>query len=143
MSTDQTARERRIANDVAHAEAKWGMPDLSPGLAASPERLAYDARLRGDRTFQVEIVVSVVEGNVDPARGPLTRTRQIDYGYNVVDRIEEQGWRLEQVATSYAITGSLGHRTYAWTAEHGRTSALYVFRRAEQGADVATPAAGV
>ncbi len=72
-----------------------GMSDATAQRAVSPERLAYDAWMRGERTFQVDLVISHDEGYVHPIRVPATRTKRIESAENVIDRIEEQGWKLD------------------------------------------------
>jgi hypothetical protein len=116
--------------DPALQEAQWGMPDVTERPVVTPERLAYEARTRGERTFQIDLVISRDQGFVHPTRGPYTRTKRVDNG-NVLDRIEEQGWRLEHVALAHAQTGSIGHEGYPWFAYHGTHTALYVFRRVD------------
>ena len=112
--TDPRATSRADLED-----AQWGMADATEQRAAPPERLAYDAWMRGERTFQIELEISRDAGFVHPTRGPATRTRRIESAENVIDKIEEQGWRLEHVALAHAQTGSIGHEGYPWFAFHG------------------------
>lgn len=120
-------------------DAQWGMADATEKRTESPERLAYDAWMCGERTFQIDLVISRDEGFVHPTRGPATRTRRVESGENVIDKIEEQGWRLEHVALAHAQTGSIGHEGYPWFAFHGKHTALYIFRRVEQTPNIVGP----
>ncbi|MDT4950152.1 MAG: hypothetical protein QOJ37_2747 [Pseudonocardiales bacterium] len=136
MTDDAT---QRAAKDAARQDAQWGMADATEKRPVSPERLAYEAWMRGERTFQIDLVVSRDEGFVHPTRGPATRTKQIESDVNIIDRIEEQGWRLEHVALAHAQTGSIGHEGYPWFAFHGKHTALYIFRRVEQAPNIVGP----
>lgn len=99
----------------------------------SPEQLARQAYERGDQLFQIDLVVSAVQGAVSNS-DILTRTVRGESG-DVLGAIEAQGWRLEHVATSFVETGSTSVKKFfsdtgALVANHGHLVALYVFRRA-------------
>ncbi|MEO9138571.1 MAG: hypothetical protein ABI345_05835 [Jatrophihabitans sp.] len=134
MNDDSASRARAAAE-----EAQWGMSDASEKESATPERLGYEAWMRGERTFQIDLVISRDEGYVHPTRGPATRTKREGLGENVIDRVESQGWRLEHVALAHAQTGSIGHEGYPWFAFHGKLTALYIFRRVEQTPNIVGP----
>lgn len=125
-----TRRERWAAADQARADAKWGMTYLPDPRSASPERLAYEARERGDRWFQIDLPVAYVQGTLNAAQN-YTRTYRPE-PVDVIGAIEAQGWRLEHVAATFVsrgedAMGQLGGATAV--AYHGEMVGLYVFRR--------------
>jgi hypothetical protein len=138
-------RERWAANDAATVaaaatsladSASWGMPHAPEVRTASPERLAYEAYERGDHFFQIDVVVSVIQGHISIG---MTMTRLYrPEPYDTIGAIEAQGWHLEHVSTSFVETGSsatkrvLANAGSTLVANHGSLVALYVFRRAER-----------
>lgn len=59
MSDEMSRREKWAAADAARAQARWGMSYMPDSRTATPERLAYEARERGDRWFQVDVAINV------------------------------------------------------------------------------------
>jgi hypothetical protein len=117
--------------DRARFEASWGVAYMPDEREASPERLAYEARERGDQTFQIDLVLRVEQamGGTEFAR-VYTRTKRIDHG-DVIGRVEAQGWRLEHVSTSYATVGTHLIPASSYHGHNGHLVAFYVFRRRE------------
>jgi hypothetical protein len=105
------------------------MPDPR---VASPARLAYEARERGDRLFQIDLVVSAQQGFAQLGSAG-TRTYRVGEG-----SIEEQGWHLEHVSTTFVQAGSsatkriMANAGSTEVATHGHVIGLYVFRRAAE-----------
>ena len=133
MADGQSRRERWAASDVARAEARWGMAYAPDSRVASPERLAYEAYERGDRWFQIDMVLHAVQGAVDlgGAYSRVQRGAEADF----IGPIEAQGWTLEHVATTFAQHGQSvmsGAGGAAEAAAHGVMIGLYVFRRSER-----------
>lgn len=118
---------------VSEAEQYWGMGHVPDARVASPERLAYEARERGDQLFQIDLIVNVVQGRafVGAASTRVYRPEAVD----TLGLIEAQGWRLEHVSTTFVQTGSsatkrvLANAGSTEVATHGQLVALYVFRR--------------
>lgn len=99
---------------------------------ATPRELAREAHERGDQLFQIDLVVSAIQGSVDNT-APMTRTIRAEAG-DVLGAIEAEGWRLEHVSTSFVETGSTSVKKFfsdtgGLVANHGHLVALYVFRR--------------
>lgn len=98
-----------------------------------PAQLARTAHERGDQFFQIDLVVSAVQGAVSNS-SIMTRTVRADAG-DVLGAIEAEGWRLEHVSTTFVDTGSTSVRKFfadtgTLVANHGHVIGLYVFRRA-------------
>lgn len=130
--TDETMtrRERWAAADAARSDARWGMTYAPDPRTATPERLAYEARERGDRWFQIDVPVSYTQGTVN-AYDNYTRTHRAPE-VDVIGSVEAQGWELAHVAATFVLRGeaSMEHLGgAAATASHGEVVALYVFRR--------------
>jgi hypothetical protein len=109
------------ANSPEDATADW-----------SPVELARAAYVRGDRYFQIDLVVSATQ--VIEEHGTFfTRTYRPDLAADLLGQIEDQGWALEHVSTSFVLRGwstaMFGIGEESTSADHGRLVALYVFRR--------------
>jgi hypothetical protein len=112
----------------------WGITHV-PDETSTPQRLAYEAYKRGDRVFQVDVVVSVIQGQ---AWMGSTVTRFVrPEPFDTIGAIEAQGWRLEHTSAAFVENGSsatkrlLANVGSTEVANHGSLVALYVFRRAE------------
>jgi hypothetical protein len=130
MTDDMSRREKWAAADAARAQARWGMSYLPDPKTATPERLAYEARERGDEWFQIDVAISVVQGAVNAVDG-FTQTARSDSA-DFIGPIEAQGWTLQHVSTTYVIRGQSTMATVGGAAEHafhGELVGLYVFRR--------------
>jgi hypothetical protein len=130
MTDDMSRREKWAAADAARAQARWGMSYLPDPRSATPERLAYEARERGDEWFQIDVAISVVQGAVNAVDG-FTQTARSDSA-DFIGPIEAQGWTLQHVSTTYVIRGQSTMATVGDAAEHafhGELVGLYVFRR--------------
>lgn len=103
--------------------------------SASPVALARQTYDRGDRYFQIDLVVSVTQ--VIEEQGSLrTGTYRPHMPADLLGQIEDQGWSLEHVSTSFVLHGTsttmFGIGEESRSADHGSLIALYVFRRATQ-----------
>ena len=130
MTDDMSRREKWAAADAARAQARWGMSYMPDSRAATPERLAYEARERGDQWFQIDVAINVVQGAVSvvDAYTQTARTESADF----IGPIEAQGWTLEHVSTTFVTRGQSRMETLGGAAEyafHGDLVGLYVFRR--------------
>lgn len=110
----------------------WGMPHIPDARTATPAELARAAYERGDQLFQIDLVVSAIQGAVTN-NAATTRTVRGDDA-DVLGAIEAEGWHLEHVSTSFVETGSVSVKRFfsdtgALVATHGHLIALYVFRR--------------
>ena len=109
------------------------MPHAPDPRTSTPVELAREAHARGDQLFQIDLVVSAVQGAVTN-NAASTRTVRGEAA-DVLGAIEAQGWRLEHVAATFVETGSTSVRRFfsdtgALVATHGHLVGLYVFRRA-------------
>lgn len=140
-SRDAAERERNTERReqralAADSRGAWGMPRVPDHRTASPERLAYEAHQRGDRLFQIDLVVSTVEGGIGVGTHITRRVRADDR--DVLGAIEAQGWHLEHVSLAYAQEGSVSTKRMLATvgntlvADNGSLIGLYVFRRIER-----------
>lgn len=134
MTDDKlTYRERVAARDAYErsGEAAWGM-HYQPDSARDPVHLAYEARQRGDRLFQVDLPLIWVQGAAGIGTASTRQTR-LEVG-SVLGQIEEQGWRLEHVSTTFVEHGSsaskkvMANAGSTVVATHGAVVAVYVFR---------------
>lgn len=121
---------------MAEDEAGWGITYLDDTRVASPERLAWEARERGDRWFQIDLPVFVTQG-IARMGGTATRNVRPDLG-DFIGKIEEQGWALKHVSTCFVDRGHASTKRAQMivatsaddVATHGEVSGLYVFKRA-------------
>lgn len=122
-----------MADDALEGQQSiWGMSHAPDPREADVVELARAAYERGDRLFQIDLVVSAVQGAVSNT-SVMTRTVRADEP-DLLGRIEDQGWRLEHVSTAFVDTGSTSVRKFfsdtgTMAANHGHLVALYVFRR--------------
>jgi hypothetical protein len=142
MSDDMTRRERWAAGDAARGQAQqsidWGMRYEEDVRQATPERLAYEARERGDHWFQVDVPIAYIQGHARLG-ATSTRTARPENG-DVIGRIEQQGWQLQHAATTFVQRGHASTKraqaVIATSADdvavHGEVLALYVFRRVDE-----------
>jgi hypothetical protein len=130
MTEEMPRRARWAAADAARAQAGWGMSYVPDSRTASPERLAYEARDRGDRWFQIDVTLTAVQGTVNAMQG-YTQTRRSE-SPDFIGAIEAQGWTLEHVSTTFVTRGQSTMAAIGGAAEHafhGDLVGLYVFRR--------------
>jgi hypothetical protein len=125
-------RSRAGGSSVAPTVERMQSHDLPGDGLWSPIEWARQAYQRGDRFFQIDLVVSVIKVVED--QGVLrTQTVRPPMLADHLGLIEDQGRRLEQVSTSYVMQGTstavfgIGEATRS--ADHGSLVALYVFRR--------------
>lgn len=133
MADDPTRGDPRSGGEALGGEQSiWGMAHAPDPRAQEPAELARAAYERGDQFFQLDLVVSAVQGAVTNS-SIMTRTVRSDAA-DVLGAVEAQGWRLEHVSTSFVETGSTSVRKFfadtgTLVANHGHLVALYVFRR--------------
>lgn len=119
------------------AELDWGMAYEPDPRTASPARLAYEAYERGDRWFQIDIILNAIQGR-SQVGAAYTRTRRGDEA-DLIGPIEDQGWDLRHVSTTFVQTGwssskrVMSNAGSTEVATHGQLVALYVFQRGERG----------
>jgi hypothetical protein len=98
-----TRRQQWAARDAREAESRqsggaWGITYEADPRRESPERLAHEARERGDRWFQIDLPIAITQGHAYMG-ATATRVQRPETG-DVIGRIEEQGWRLQHVAAT-------------------------------------------
>ncbi len=130
MTDEMSRREKWAAADAARAQARWGMSYMPDSRTATPERLAYEARERGDQWFQIDVAINVVQGAVNAVAGytQTARAEPVDF----IGPIEAQGWALQHVSTTFVMRGQSSMAALGGAAEHafhGDLVGLYVFRR--------------
>src|SRR5690348_6805539 len=100
MADDPTRSTPRSDAAIGGQQGIWGMahapdPGDSSGSSGAPDRgpvrLAQAAYERGDQLFQIDLVVSAVQGAVTNS-GVMTRTVRGE-ATDVLGAIEAQGWR--------------------------------------------------
>ena len=100
-------------------------PAASPPWAddTSPAGLARAARQRGDRFFQLQMVITSFVG-ATPTLGPEAT--------DVLSAIEDEGWHLEHAGYVYVETGATSDPRLVLTGSQSRTSGyvqgVYLFR---------------
>lgn len=134
MSDEQKQPKYWQVHQEARNENQWGMNHMPDPRTATPDRLAYEARERGDRLFQIDMVISVTEGWAQMGSAG-TRTYRPMEGVDYLGPIEDQGWRLEHVSTAYVEQGSSATKRVmanvgsTEVSVHGYLVGTYVFRR--------------
>lgn len=130
-------RERWAAADAAIAELPWGIYQQPEARqSTTPRAMAQAAFARGDRLFQIDLPVAVVQGSVGVG-STQSRTWRPEDG-DVLGAIESAGWLLEHVSSTFVTHGStatkrlLANGGSTEVATHGSLVGLYVFRRRAQ-----------
>jgi hypothetical protein len=109
-----------------------GSPGPPEDASLTPTELARRAYQRGDRYFQIDLLISVTE--VVEEQGTLyARAYHPPEQPDQLGQIEDEGWTLQHVSSSYVLRGTsttmFGIGEESRSADSGSLVALYVFRR--------------
>jgi hypothetical protein len=115
--------KKRVEEEQRQAEAEF---------AASPAGQARAAKAAGMKIFQIDMPISKTKGYTVAMIGAFANsTKTKDYS-NVIQSIEEEGWRLVHVGYVYRITGSESRdkfmRSGQQEAVSGEIVGIYLFR---------------
>lgn len=101
-------------------------------FASTPAGQARAAKAAGMKIFQIDLPLSKTTGCTVPMVGAFAdSTNTKDYS-NVIQSIEEQGWRLDHVGYVYRITGSVSRDKFLSSGQqeavNGEIVGIYIFR---------------
>jgi hypothetical protein len=103
-------------------------------FAASPAGQAIAAKSAGLAIFQIDIPLSKTTGFASGWVGTFSASSRTKSSANLIQSIEEQGWRLEHVGYVYRVTGSVTtDKSFASgqrESTNGEIIGIYIFRAA-------------
>lgn len=120
--------EARAAKDAQRAEEDY---------LRSPAGRARAARDAGDRFFQISLPITETERTwISALSGDVsTKSRGGASGMHLLEQIEQEGWRLENVGYVFEETGSISRDKFLSSGQveqvTGRIVAIYLFRAVE------------
>jgi hypothetical protein len=153
MSPDERAKEKARQHALELARQKHqGAPDRArqkqaaelarekrrrfDAFNAGPAERARTARQAGAKLFQIDLPLSKTTAQVVPMFGTFNTTSDTEHA-TMLDAIEAQGWRLENVGYVYRITGSTSRDKFLASGQQeavaGEIVGIYLFRATEEG----------
>lgn len=127
FSRDPDQEARRAQRQAAEARRA-----AAEAFKASPAGRARAARRAGRQIFQVDLPLSTTQGRVVPMFAAFATTSEAIDGGSVIEAIEREGWRLENVGYIYRITGSVSRDKFMASGQqeavHGEIVGIYLFR---------------
>jgi len=97
---DRKREERE--RQAAEAEAKR----RKQAFLKTPPGRARTARQSGMKIFQIDMPLSQSKAHIEPMIGAFTKKEKTADYANMIQAIEEEGWRLEDVGYVFRWTGS-------------------------------------
>jgi hypothetical protein len=101
-------------------------------FAASPPGRARAAKTAGSKIFQIDVPLSQTTGRTEAMVGAFANSTETLDCSNVIQSIEEEGWRLEHVGYVYRITGSVSRDKFLASGQQeavsGEIVGIYIFR---------------
>lgn len=101
----------------------------------SPPGRARAARKTGMKIFQIDMPLSQSKAHIAPMIGAFTRKEQTTDYANMIQAIEEEGWRLENVGYVFRWTGSETRDKLLASGQQesvsGEIIGIYIFRATE------------
>ncbi|GIL05837.1 MAG: hypothetical protein BroJett031_23570 [Betaproteobacteria bacterium] len=121
---ERAEKERQKAEEAKRkAEAEF---------AASPPGQARAAREAGATIFQIDLPLSKTRGFTVPLTGAYAITSASTNHSNLIQAIENEGWRLEHVGYVYRIRGSVSRDKFLASGQQeavdGEIVGVYLFR---------------
>lgn len=119
---------QRAVDDWREATDKWDK------YLETPEGAANAARQAGHRVFQYMDVLDVTKALVVPLVGAFTEGKSgpVTAKRPVIEQIESQGWKLENIGYVFQETGSESRDKFLASGQQiavsGRVLAYYLFR---------------
>ena len=109
---------------------------------ATPIGQARSAREAGAQIFQIDLSVSTTSGWSNFSFGTWVSSSAARSAAGLIERIESEGWKLENVGYVYRVTGSVSTGKLLGSGERevnsGEIVGIYIFRA--QSSSVASPA---
>lgn len=122
--------EERAEKEQNRAKAERSR--LERVFAASPAGQARAAKSLGMRIFQIDVPLSQTTGRTVAMVGAFANSTETEDCSNVIQSIEEEGWRLEHVGYVYRITGSVSRDKFLASGQQeavsGEIVGIYIFR---------------
>jgi hypothetical protein len=105
---------------------------LESEFSVLPSGRARAAKAAGSKIFQIDVPLSQTTGHTVAMIGAFANsTKTQDYS-NVIQAIEEEGWRLDNVGYIYRITGSESRDKFLASGQQeavsGEIVGIYIFR---------------
>jgi hypothetical protein len=124
-----TPEERAAKAKQKHEEEKRR---LEAEFAVSPAGQARAAKAAGMKILQIDVPLSKTKGQTVAMIGAFAHSSQTLNYANVIQSIEDEGWRLEHVGYIYRITGSESRGKFMDSAQQeavsGEIVGIYIFR---------------
>lgn len=124
---DLEARQRAEQDRLADRQRQ------EAAFAASPVGRARSAAQRGDRFFQVELVVSALTGVASMFGSSDNEITRAEQHPDLLGLIEDEGWHLEHAGFVFVETGSTSTERMLFSGEgtvtRGALTGVYLFRR--------------
>ncbi|MGN6280736.1 hypothetical protein [Frateuria sp.] len=121
---EKAEKERRRAEEAARlAEAEF---------AASPAGQARFAKAAGMKIFQIDVPLSKTKGQTVAMVGAFAHSSKTVNYANIIQSIEDEGWRLDHVGYVYRVTGSESRDKFMASGQQeavsGEIIGIYIFR---------------
>lgn len=121
---EKAEKERRRAEEAARlAEAEF---------AASPAGQARSAKAAGMKIFQIDVPLSKTKGQTVAMVGAFAHSSKTVNYANIIQSIEDEGWRLDHVGYVYRVTGSESRDKFMASGQQeavsGEIIGIYIFR---------------
>lgn len=121
---EKAKKERRRAEEAVRlAEAEF---------AASPAGQARSAKAAGMKIFQIDVPLSKTRGQTIAMVGAFAHSSKTANYANIIQSIEEEGWRLDHVGYVYRVTGSESRDKFMASGQQeavsGEIIGIYIFR---------------
>ena len=122
--------EERAAKAKEEHEAKRRRQEAE--FASTPAGQARAAKTAGMKIFQIDVPLSKTKGVTVAMIGAFAQSsKTINYA-NVIQSIEDEGWRLDHVGYVYRVTGSVSRDKFLASGQqeavHGEIVGIYIFR---------------
>lgn len=128
---DLERKEQRRAEKQERAAAAEAAKCEKAFLKTPPGR-ARTARQSGMKIFQIDMPLSQSKAHIEPMIGAFTRKEKTADYANMIQAIEEEGWRLENVGYVFRWTGSETRDKFLASGQQesvsGAIIGIYIFR---------------
>lgn len=127
-------KEQRRQEEKRQAAAAEAVRQEKEFLKTPPGR-ARAARKSGMKIFQIDMPLSQSKAHIEPMIGAFTRKENTADYANMIQAIEEEGWRLEDVGYVFRWTGSETRDKFFASGQQesvsGEIIGIYIFRATE------------
>lgn len=130
MGLFSSSPEERAEKERQKSEAAKRKADAE--FSASPPGRARAAREAGATIFQIDLPLSKTTGVAIPLTGTYAMTSPTESYANLLQAVEDQGWKLEHAGYVYRVTGSVSRDKFLASGQqeavHGEIVGIYLFR---------------